>query len=474
MSLLLLQPLARLFDNEGFTLYAVGGMVRNPMLGLPITDMDVCSAMTPDGVIALCEKHGLKHLELGAAFGMIAIQIDCGGEKRYVEHTTFRSDAYDGSGAHRPASVRFSNSIEADAFRRDFTVNAMYRDILTGELIDPTGGGEDLKWRVLRATSKDPAIILRDDGLRIMRLARFAAELNFTPEPATFEAAKAYAYLLKDISGERIQAELNKILLSDVKYPSIKRIKTAPWDNAPFLGLSILSGLLAYKYFLPELERCRGVEQKAQYHAFDVLGHSLRVAACMPPALHMRLAGLLHDIGKPVALEQSGRMYDHDKLGVGISREILYKLRYSNEIRDKVLPLIGIHMFDLDNRAKDSTLRKRFAQWGERLALELADIREADVTGSGVRRSPVAESERWRALVSAMKRESAPFSEKELKCTGADIMRWLNIGPSGRVGEIKRALLRHCAVKPSDNTPERLERMAREIMEAERVQTVRR
>ena len=95
-------------------------------------------------------------------------------------------------------------------------------------------------------------------------------------------------------------------------------------------------------------------------------------------------------------------------------------------------------------------------------------MREADVTGSGVRRGPVAESARWRALVSAMKREGAPFSEKELRCTGADIMRWLNIGPSGRVGEIKRALLRHCAVKPADNTPQRLERMAREIAEAER------
>lgn len=468
MSLSQLQPLARLFDDEGFRLYAVGGMVRNPMLGLPITDMDVCSAMTPHGVMALCEQHGLKHLELGAAFGMVAIQMDCGGEKRYVEHTTFRSDAYDGSGAHRPVSVRFSDSVEADAFRRDFTVNAMYTDVLTGELIDPTGGGEDLKRRVLRATSKDPAVILRDDGLRIMRLARFAAELNFTPESATFEAAKAYSYLLKDISGERIQAELNKILLSDVKYPSMEREKTAPWDNAPFSGLSILSELGAYKYFVPQLERCRGVEQKAQYHAFDVLGHSLRVAACMPPALHMRLAGLLHDVGKPVALEQSGRMYDHDKLGIGISREILSDLRYSNDVRDRVLPLIGIHMYDLNNRAKDSTLRKRFAQWGERLALELADMREADVTGSGVRRGPVAESARWRALVSAMKREGAPFSEKELRCTGADIMRWLNIGPSGRVGEIKRALLRHCAVKPADNTPQRLERMAREIAEAER------
>lgn len=112
----------------------------------------------------------------------------------------------------------------------------MYTDVLTGELIDPTGGGEDLKRRVLRATSKDPAVILRDDGLRIMRLARFAAELNFTPESATFEAAKAYSYLLKDISGERIQAELNKILLSDVKYPSMEREKQPRGTTPRFQG----------------------------------------------------------------------------------------------------------------------------------------------------------------------------------------------------------------------------------------------
>ena len=162
------------------------------------------------------------------------------------EHTTFRSDSYAPGGGHRPVSVAFSDRLEADAFRRDFTVNALYADLCTGDILDPTGGLADLKAGLLRATSPDPARIMGDDALRVMRLARFSGELGFAPEPATLAAARGNAAGLQEISGERIRDELNKILLADLKYGK---------PGAVYRGLEILESLGALDSVLPELAR---------------------------------------------------------------------------------------------------------------------------------------------------------------------------------------------------------------------------
>ena len=204
-----LMRFAQLVKNEGVTLYAVGGSVRNTLLNLPISDIDICSALRPEKVIELCRRNGLRVYPKGLAYGTVEI---CWNGERY-EHTTFRSDSYPDGGAHRPSSVNFSCSLEDDAFRRDFSVNALYVDVLTGRLIDPTGGVEDLQNRILRTTSPDPHAVLADDGLRILRLIRFAGELGFDIEPNTFEAAKQLSGNLKSISSERIAAELNKLLV---------------------------------------------------------------------------------------------------------------------------------------------------------------------------------------------------------------------------------------------------------------------
>ncbi len=226
-----LKRLAALFP---LPLYAVGGQIRNPLLGLPVSDMDICSALPPEQVIELCVKNGLSYVPQGLKYGTVAIHMNgC-----VFEHTSFRRESYSQGGAHRPEKVSFGADINEDAFRRDFTVNALYMEILDEEkrVIDPTGLGlSDLKAGLIRATSPDPSVILRDDALRIMRLPRFAAELGFSVEENTLHAAKKYARGLKDVSRERIQSELNKILLSDIRYSPERRASCRhelPVENA--------------------------------------------------------------------------------------------------------------------------------------------------------------------------------------------------------------------------------------------------
>ena len=206
--------LAQRTAERGARLFVVGGRVRNALLGLPVSDTDVTSALRPDEMTCLAREAGWKVVPKGAAFGMVEVHI---GDRTY-EHTTFRRDKYAEGGAHRPTAVTFSDTPDEDAFRRDFTVNALYADVLAGTVADPTGGVCDLGARLIRATSPDPELILRDDGLRIMRLCRFAAELGFDIEEKTFAAAKKCAPLLADISAERVRDELVKILMADTKF----------------------------------------------------------------------------------------------------------------------------------------------------------------------------------------------------------------------------------------------------------------
>ncbi|MEL7609202.1 MAG: CCA tRNA nucleotidyltransferase [Bacillota bacterium] len=448
-----LTRLARLFSQAGARLYGVGGMVRNPLLGVPASDIDICSRLRPDEARALCEGDGLRVIPTGEKFGTVSILFPDGF---LTEHTTFRSDVYGEGGAHRPTSVEFGESVETDAFRRDFSCNALYVDLESGEILDPTGGMEDIRRKVLRTTTKDPELILRDDALRILRMARFAARLGFSVDPDTEAAAHRLVKGLDDIARERVRAELEKTLLADGE-----RVLEA---------LRLLERTGALERILPELIKGRGVEQPGPYHAYTVIEHVFHVCAVMPKVLHLRLAGLLHDVGKPYAIEKNridpvrpGRspMIGHDALGVEISREILERLRFPNAVRDRVLPLVERHMYDLDGRAKESTLRARFADWGDAFVEDLILMREADVVGSGMETGPVATAERWRDLLQRMRREGAPFSEAQLACTGEELMQWLEIAPGPEIGRIKHQLLLHCARHPSDNTPTRLRHIAR-------------
>lgn len=446
-----LRELAGIFSENGARLYAVGGMVRNSLLGYPVNDIDICSAIRIEDVEKMLGARGVECRKKGAAFGTLDIVM--GGER--FEYAAFRKERYDGTGCHRPSEVSFAATLEEDAFRRDFTVNAVYLDLLTGEVIDPTGGIADMERRIMRATSPDPALIMRDDGVRILRLCRFVGQLGFDADENTLAAAYASREGLRDISPERIYAEMCKLLMADTAYGAGR--------EALINALHMLHGSGAIEVLLPELEACFNVKQRRDFHKYDVMEHCLRACAAVEPDLALRWTMLLHDTGKATAFYDHGSMHGHEMYSSCIADDVLTRLKAPAALKEEVVTLVRWHMFDLKGETRVRKIKKKFVELGRGDAEKLIYIREADVHGSGIVLGRVDTAERWRRVFVEMQNENAPFTERELNCTGQDICRWLNISPGPRVGEVKRALLMHCACKPRDNEPKMLERIARDI-----------
>lgn len=442
-----LHQLAEAFHNRGSTLYGVGGMVRNPLLGLPVDDYDVCSDMEPEQVKALAAEEGIPTCGPGAELGMIELVVG----DIICQHTTFRSESYHEGCGHRPRNVAFSRSLSEDAKRRDFTVNTLYADILTDEIIDPFGGLEDVKNRVLRAVDEHT---MARDGVRILRMVRFGAELSFDIDGAAFEAARENVSLLRDLSPAWIRRELDRILLCDAKYGNEGLLK----------ALEQLESLGALDIILPEVTEGRGMAQRAEYHKYDVMNHLFHAAAAAPCELTLRLAALLHDIGKPESFRTTGRMYMHDKISAEMAEKLLKRLCYPAHTIAEVRELIRHHMYDLRGEAKDVTIRTWMALRGRELSRGLIELRRADVWGSGVETGPVHTADRWQRVLEDMERRNVPFRESELAVSGKDIMEALKIPAGPKVGSVKRGLLLHCARAPEDNKREILLKIARDLV----------
>lgn len=239
--------LAKIFAKNNARLYVVGGYVRNAILGFCETDIDICSRLLPEEITAMLDKKGYEVKLVNPKLGTIHININ-GVE---YEHTTFRAEKYLSGGAHSPEVVRFVDDIPLDASRRDFTANAIYYDILSGEVIDYYNGVTDVKEHILR-TVETPEYVFSRDGLRILRLVRIASELNFEIDEHSFSVAKKMVSQLADISQERFNKEIISILFADYKYDSI----IAP--NAYIKGLKNLGALGAWEYVLPEVTKIVG------------------------------------------------------------------------------------------------------------------------------------------------------------------------------------------------------------------------
>lgn len=442
-----LHQLAEAFRDRGSTLYGVGGMVRNPLLGLPVSDFDVCSDMEPERVKALAEQEGIGISETGGQMGMIELQVG----DIICQHTTFRRESYEEGCGHRPKTVDFTRSLSEDAKRRDFTVNTLYVDILNNEITDPFGGLEDIEKRVLRAVDKDT---MSRDGVRILRMVRFGAELGFDIDEDTFEKAKQNVELLDDLSPIWIREELNRILLCDAKYGNKGLVK----------AMEQLESLGALDIILPELTEGRGMVQRAEYHKHDVMNHLFHAAAAAPAQLELRLAALLHDIGKPESFRTTGRMYMHDKISANMAETLLKRLNYPAPAVDMVRELVRHHMYDLRGDAKDVTIRVWMVLRGRELTRGLIALRRADVWGSGIETGPVHTADRWERVLADMERRGVPFTERELAVSGKDIMQALDMPPGPKVGRVKNGLLLHCARVPEDNRRDKLLRIAHDLV----------
>jgi len=440
------------FAAHGFSLFLVGGYVRNIVLRLPEGDFDVCSAAMPDDAAKIAQDAGFHVVKKAAELGTIEIHIASGTVRHVFEHTTFRRDYYPPGGAHRPYRVRFTQNIEEDARRRDFTAGALYLNIRTGMITDPTKRAfDDINKGVLRAADDDPDITIRDDGLRIMRMARFAAELKFSVARDLFQSAQRHAELLSDISAERKRDELIKILLSDEKYPR---------TGSPFIGLELLLKTGSLYFVLPRLSAGRGVVQAEKYHKYDVLEHGLRSCAAAPPVLALRLAALLHDIGKPDMLKKTGKMLDHEKRGETLARDELYELRFDNKTIGAVLPLIRMHMFDLEGKAKPITIRRRAIMLGREAFSMLIALRRADIKGSGLDDQTDRSADNWQAELERMDKEGVPWHIGSLKITGHEVADILGTGPSKEVGRVLDLLHKECVASPGSNNNAALRRLA--------------
>lgn len=410
-----LNALARLFQDSS-PLYLVGGFVRDSILGLNPYDIDICSPLTVDEVKTLLENSAFQVLPVNLRVGTIIIK---NGDFK-AEYTCFRCDSYpEGSGIHIPENVVFTRDISLDALRRDFKANAVYYDIANKKIVDILGGIADIENKVLSCADK-PKIVFSADGLRILRLVRQASEFGFSIEEDTLSVATEMVDRLRDIASERIQTELNRILIADTAHPELKTV------NAHIKGVQLLDKLGALDIIFPELTAMRGLPQKPQYHLYDAYEHSLKAFELSPPQI--RLAALLHDIGKLPTQKKQGNMHGHDIVGAEMVKTRLNALKYPRETIERTAKLVSLHMYDLRGETSIGKVRL-FIQKNCDVIEDLFLLQRADCYASLGEKAVY--TERLEGVYAEMKRDETPFSVKDLKVDGKDLIE-LNIDEKSR------------------------------------------
>ena len=409
--------LATLFDRAGHRLYLVGGSVRDAFLGRIHGDLDFTTDARPEQIKAIVAPRATAVYTVGQAFGTIGLRLD----EVQAEITTFRSEMYRDDS--RKPHVTFSESLEEDLSRRDFTVNAIALGLPGLEPIDPFGGLADLGRKVLR-TPLDPEISFSDDPLRMLRLFRFQATLGFTADERALEAVANMHSRLAIISAERIRDELSKLL--EAPKPS-KALK-------PVVGLGLADHLL------PELPAL-AMEQDPVHHHKDVLSHTLAVVDKTSPDLVLRLAALFHDVGKPAtrAIGPEGvSFHHHEVVGARMTRERLRALRYPKEVVEQVGQLVFLHLrpHTLKMGWTDSAVRRYVRDSGPLLG-RLNELVRCDVTTANRRKADAIgrrlEELEERIVELATREELASLRPP---IDGHQVMNFLGIKPGPEVGEI--------------------------------------
>ena len=426
--------IARL-EQHGYEAYIVGGCVRDSLMGKSPSDWDICTSARAEEMMALFEDK--RVIPTGIQHGTLTILAEDGA----YEVTTFRIDGEYLDHRH-PKSVAFTRDLAEDLSRRDFTINAMAWHPERG-LIDLFGGVEDLRDRLVRAVG-DPVQRFNEDGLRMLRMVRFATVLDFDYDPATYDAVRKQGHLLQYISKERIQVELNKILLA----------------AHPARGLEDLYTLGMYPYIIPMMCHTVGFAQRGGHHFLDVFEHSLLAVGVITPELVLRLTMLLHDIGKPFVWDSSeslsyDRFDDHAAVSAKLAEKILRDLKYDNATRKDVVELIAHHN---DILLPDPVnVRRALARLGEVQTRRLVQVKVADLIAhdlAGEREKILALFAEISDVIDEVVARGDCTSVKALAIGGQDMMA---LGLSGRaIGQMLNAALELVLEKPKMNTRETL------------------
>lgn len=444
---------SKIFSDNGFKSYLVGGAVRDMLMGKTCHDYDIATNATPEQVMKIFRNV----VPTGIAHGTVTIHI-FGLE---LETTTFRTETDYSDGRH-PDKVKYAETIEEDLSRRDFTMNAIAAELSTGKITDPFDGQKDIQRKIIR-TVGDPFERFSEDGLRPVRAIRFSGQLGFEIEEKTFDAISQEKILKKveGISTERFRDEFCKILKTE----------------KPSVGLKLLEQTGMLKIFIPQFSVCRNCLQQDErgFHEFDVADHILYACdGCPKENLTVRLAAFYHDIGKPesktieiVNGKERIHFHGHEQISAEKAKASMASLKFSNDEIRKVSHLVKEHMFHYESSWTDSAVRRFIIRVGAENLDNLFLLRLADIYG--MHRVPLQQnSPSWNLLVELKKRieklmaENSVLSLKDLKVNGKDLM---SEGiPSGKImGKILNELFETVTDSPEMNDKEKLIGLAKKL-----------
>ena len=383
-------------NHYGFEAFVVGGCVRDLLKGNTPHDWDICTSATPEEVIACFPDNPC--LEVGVKFGTVVLLIDC----EQFEITTYRSDGNYSDG-RRPDDVAFSKSIEDDLSRRDFTMNAIAYCVETG-IIDPFDGMADIERSLIRCVG-EPDRRFTEDGLRVLRAVRLSATLGFDIEPETEKSIYRHLHMLDKVSNERIRDELCKMLLGDVSAMDKYREVVA--------------------YIIPEMRHMFDFEQNNPYHYLGVWGHTVEAIKAIIPEETLRLAMLMHDIGKPFCYSEVdgiGHFYGHSKISEEMASRILHRMKFDNKTISAVKTLVKYH--DTEIHATEKAVKRWMNRLGEKMFRNLLAVKRADrmAHSPANRDSRIKEIDDILEVAEAVIDAQQCFNLKNLAVNGRDII----------------------------------------------------
>lgn len=454
-----IEVLKKIQEND-FEAYIVGGCVRDLMMDRYPNDWDVTTNATPNKLVEIFPDSFYEN-----DFGTVGVKVEKfitngslnpNREHDVIEVTTYRIESQY-SDRRRPDEVKFAETLEEDLSRRDFTMNAIALQLVgedNFEIVDLFEGKSDIENKIIR-TVGDANERFNEDALRIMRAIRFHAQLGFKIEEKTFEAIKKNVDLIKHVALERIKDEFSKIIVSD----------------NPAEGIEMMHDTGLLSYVIPELEKGVGIAQN-RHHIYTIFKHLvLALKNCPSKKLEVRLAALFHDIAKPQTKRGEGMyatFYNHDHVGAKIAKQILTRLRFSNEITDKVSMLVDNHMFYYNpDEVGEASVRRLIKKVGLKNMKDLMDLRIADRLGSG---TPKAKPYKLRHLEYVIEKVSKDaVSVKMLKINGSDLMKDLSLAPGPKIGAILDVLLAEVIEDSSKNNREYLLKRSGELHEEDLV-----